>query len=132
MYSVLYSKIEKGPRGQFGPAPPDPAQREIKWGTLPDGLVVVDKPETLDATLVGMFIRMRWPAPHSPGCWASSRAEVTVATPRIFLKFNYHCTWSDGWTNEKLQLENYGGSLTADYGSWVLLEKAADVREEPV
>ena len=32
-----------------------------------------------------------------------------------------------------LQLENYGGSLTADSGSWVLLEKAADVRrEEPV
>ena len=25
-----------------------------------------------------------------------------------------------------LQLENYGGSLTADSGSWVLLEKAAD------
>ena len=39
------------------------------------------------------------------------------------------CWWA-GFSLEMLCLEKYGGGPTADYGSWVLLEKAANVQTE--
>ena len=44
--------------------------------------------------------------------------------------FNYRCSWSDGWSNQMLRLDEYGGGDEAEYNSWVILEKAAAVREE--
>ena len=53
-----------------------------------------------------------------------------AATPRLFKSFNYRCSWSDGWSNQMLRLDEYGGGDEAEYNSWVILEKAAAVREE--
>ena len=41
-----------------------PEGREIRWGILPEGLHVADKPVVLDASLIGQLIYMRWNAPH--------------------------------------------------------------------
>ena len=35
-----------------------------------------------------------------------------------------------GWSNQMLRLDEYGGGDEAEYNSWVILEKAAPVREE--
>ena len=50
--------------------------------------------------------------------------------PRLFKSFNYRCSWSDGWSNQMLRLDEYGGGDEAEYNSWVIIEKAAAVREE--
>ena len=39
-------------------------QREIKWGLLPEGLTVAPKPASLDDSLKGKLIYMRWASPH--------------------------------------------------------------------
>ena len=57
-------------------------------------------------------------------------SKITPATPRLFKSFNYRCSWSDGWSNQMLRLDEYGGGDEAEYNSWVILEKAAAVREE--
>ena len=43
-----------------------------------------------------------------------------------------HLTWTDGWENHMLTLDKYDSGPDAPYESWVLLEKAAPVREEGV
>ena len=90
---------------------------------------MADKPEKLDDALVGLFLFMRWPAPHG---WQVGKitSKITSATPRLFKSFNYRCTWSDGWSNQMLSLDECGGGAEAKYNSWVILEKAAAVREE--
>ena len=100
-----------------------------KWSALPEGLVVADKPEKLDDALVGLLLFMRWPTPHG---WQVGKitSKITPATPRLFKSFNYRCSWSDGWSNQMLRLDEYGGGDEAEYNSWVILEKAAAVREE--
>ena len=60
----------------------------------------------------------------------SPNSKITSATPRLFKSFNYRCSWSDGWSNQMLRLDEYGGGDEAEYNSWVILEKAAAVREE--
>ena len=104
-------------------------RREVKWSALPEGLVVADKPEKLDDALVGLLLFMRWPTPHG---WQVGKitSKITPATPRLFKSFNYRCSWSDGWSNQMLRLDEYGGGDEAEYNSWVILEKAAPVREE--
>ena len=101
----------------------------MKWSALPEGLVVADKPEQLDDALVGLLLFMRWPAPHG---WQVGKItnKITTSTPCIYRNFNYRCTWSYGWTNLKLSLDEYCGGAEAAYNSWVILEKAAPVREE--
>ena len=101
----------------------DPSAREVKWG-LPEGLTVAEKPTKLDDALLGMVILMRWAAPHG---WAVGKIsnQITASTPRLFKNFNYRCTWTDGWTNTLLKLDEYKGGASAPYGSWVLLEKAS-------
>ena len=96
-------------------------RREIKWG-LPEGLKVADKPTLLDASLVGLLVFMRWPAPHG---WLVGvvTEKFTNATPRLFAKFNYRIKWFDGWQNHNLLLDNYLHGPDAPYNSWVLLEK---------
>ena len=106
----------------------DPSQREVKWG-LPEGLKVAKKPTKLDDALLGMLILMRWAAPHG---WAVGKitTQITEATPRVFKNFNFRCTWTDGWTNTMLKLDEYEGGPTAPYGSWVIhphnVTKASD------
>ena len=41
-------------------------------------------------------------------------------------------SWTDGWTNNLLKLDQYEGGPTAPYGSWVILTKASgsDMEEE--
>ena len=67
---------------------------------------------------------MRWAAPHG---WAVGKisTQITASTPRLFKNFNFRCTWTDGWTNLLLKLDEYNGGPAAPYGSWVLLEKAS-------
>ena len=93
------------------------------------GPVVADKPEKLDDALVGLLLFMRWPTPHG---WQVGKitSKITPATPRLFKSFNYRCSWSDGLSNLMLRLDEYGGGDEAEYNSWVILEKAAPVREE--
>ena len=55
---------------------------------------------------------------------------VGAQNPRGTPCFNYRCSWSDGWSNQMLRLDEYGGGDEAEYNSWVILEKAAAVREE--
>ena len=90
---------------------------------------MADKPEKLDDALVGLLLFMRWPTPHG---WQVGKitSKITPATPRLFKSFNYRCSWSDGWSNQMLRLDEYGGGDEAEYNSWVILEKAAAVREE--
>ena len=59
------------------------------------GPVVADKPEKLDDALVGLLLFMRWPTPHG---WQVGKitSKITPATPRLFKRFNYRCSWSDG------------------------------------
>jgi len=91
---------------------------------LPEGLKVAEKPTKLDDALLGMIILMRWAAPHG---WAVGKisTQITASTPRLFKNFNFRCTWTDGWTNLLLKLDEYNGGPAAPYGSWVLLEKAS-------
>ena len=73
------------------------------------------------------------PAAASAGSTRSSpriTSKITPATPRLFKSFNYRCSWSDGWSNQMLRLDEYGCGDEAEYNSWVILEKAAAVREE--
>ena len=81
-------------------------------------------PAELDASLVGMFIYMRWATPHG---WLLGKItdKFDKSTPRLFKKFNYRIKWFDGWENHKLILENYNSGPTAPYNSWVLLRKSA-------
>ena len=83
---------------------------------LPEGLTVVEKPMKLDDALLGMVILMRWAAPHG---WAVGKIsnQITASTPRLFKNFNYRCTWTDGWTNTLLKLDEYKGGASAPYGS---------------
>ena len=83
-----------------------------------------EKPTKLDDALLGMIILMRWAAPHG---WAVGKisTQITASTPRLFKNFNFRCTWTDGWTNLLLKLDEYNGGPAAPYGSWVLLEKAS-------
>ena len=69
---------------------------------------------TLAAPFVVIF--MRWAAPHG---WAVGKItnQITAATPRLFKNFNFRCTWTDGWTNNMLKLDEYQGGPTAIYGS---------------
>jgi len=114
---------EEGEEDEEG-AEEDPSQREVKWG-LPEGLKVAKKPTKLDDALLGMLILMRWAAPHG---WAVGKitTQITEATPRLFKNFNCRCTWTDGWTNTMLKLDDYEGGPTAPYGAWVILTKASD------
>ena len=127
------TNVEEGDEGEEGEegmaAEEELRRREVKWSALPEDLVVADKPEKLDDALVGLFLFMRWPAPHG---WQVGKitSKITSATPRLFKSFNYRCTWSDGWSNQMLSLDEYGGGAEAKYNSWVILEKAAAVREE--
>ena len=110
---------EEGEEGEEGAeTEEDPSQREVKWG-LPEGLKVAKKPTKLDDALLGMIILMRWAAPHG---WAVGKitTQITEATPRVFKNFNFRCTWTDGWTNTMLKLDEYEGGPTAPYGSWVI------------
>ena len=104
----------------------------MKWSALPESLVVADTPEKLDEALVGLMLFMRWPAPPAPYGWQLGKitSKITSETPRLYKNFNYRCTWSDGWTNLKLSLDEYCGGGEAAYNSWIILEKAAPVREE--
>ena len=106
----------------------DPTLREVKWG-LPEGLKVLEKPTKLDDALLGMIIFMRWAAPHG---WAVGKItnQITAATPRLFKNFNFRCTWTDGWTNNMLKLDEYQGGPTAPYGSWVILTKTSEADME--
>lgn len=99
-------------------------QREIKWGLLPEGLTVAPKPASLDDSLKGKLIYMRWASPHG---WllGTISEKFTSASPRLFAKFNYRIKWFDGWENHKLLLENYDSGPSAPYHSWVLLDKVA-------
>ena len=94
-------------------------RREVKWSALPEGLVVADKPEKLDDALVGLLLFMRWPTPHG---WQVGKitSKITSATPCLFKSFNYRCSWSDGWSNQMLRLDEYGGGDEAEYNSWVM------------
>jgi len=99
------------------------ALREVKW-SLPEGLVVAEKPATLDDSLVGAIIFMRW---VKYGWLVGKISEkFTTATPRLFNKFNYRIKWFDGWENHMLILDNYSSGLSAPYKSWCLLEKVAE------
>ena len=92
-------------------------RREVKWSALPEGLVVADKPEKLDDALVGLLLFMRWPTPHG---WQVGKitSKITPATPRLFKSFNYRCSWSDGWSNQMLRLDEYGATrLSTPRGS---------------
>ena len=62
--------------------------REIKWGILPEGLQVSNKPANLDASLIGRLIYMRWHVPHG---WLLStiKEKFDQSTPRLFKKFNF-------------------------------------------
>ena len=84
---------------------------------------MADKPEKLDDALVGLLLFMRWPILH--GSWQVGKitSKITPATPRLFKSFNYRCSWSDGWSNQMLRLDEYGGGDEAEYNSWVILEK---------
>ena len=105
------------------------ARREVKWGTLPEGLLVSSKPGALNDALKGRLIYMRWPTPHG---WllGTVTERITQATPRLYAKFNYRIKWFDGWENHKLILDNYNSGPSAAYHSWVLLEKVSDVELE--
>ena len=83
------------------------------------------KPTRLDDVLIGMIILMRWAAPHG---WAVGRitTRITEATPRLFKNYNFRCTWTDGWTNNMLKLDEYEGGPSAPYGSRVILTKASE------
>ena len=35
--------------------------------------------------------------------------QITEATLRLFKNFNFRCTWTDGWTNTMLKLDEYEG-----------------------
>ena len=106
-----------------------PEGREVKWGLLPEGLKVADKPATLDASLLDRLIYMRWDAPYG---WllGTIKVKFDASTPRLFKKFNYRVKWFDGWENHKLDLDNYGSGPQAPYNSWVLLEKVADAVDD--
>ena len=95
----------------------------MKW-SLPEGLVIAEKPATLDDSLVGAIIFMRW---VKYGWLVGKISEkFTTATPRLFSKFNYRIKWFDGWENHMLILDNYSSGLSAPYKSWCLLEKVAE------
>ena len=49
---------------------------------------MADKPEKLDDALVGLFLFMRWPAPHG---WQVGKitSKITSATSRLFKSFDY-------------------------------------------
>ena len=81
-----------------------------------EGLKVADKPTLLDASLVGLLVFMRWPAPHG---WLVGvvTEKFTNATPRLFAKFNYRIKWFDGWQNHNLLLDNYLHGPDAPYNS---------------
>ena len=98
-------------------------RREVKW-SLPEGLLVAEKPAKLDDSLVGKIIFMRW-GDHG---WLVGKIseKFTTATPRLFSKFNYRIKWFDGWENHMLILDNYNSGLSAPYKSWCLLEKEAE------
>ena len=79
-------------------------------------------------------LRSEWHRPHR---WAEMGARLAGRQDhqqdpagRLFKSFNYRCSWSDGWSNQMLRLDEYGGGDEAEYNSWVILEKAAPVREE--
>ena len=87
----------------------------------------------LTGTVQGMLIFMRWAAPHG-GAWrlGKTASQITNSTPRLYKNFNYRTSWTDGWENHMLTLNKYDSGPDAPYESWVLLEKAAPVREEGV
>ena len=105
-------RTEEGEEGEA--AGEELCRREVKWSALPEGLVVADKPEQLDDALVGLLLFMRWPAPHG---WQVGKItnKITTSTPCLYRNFNYRCTWSDGWTNLKLSLDEYCGGAEAAY-----------------
>ena len=86
------------------------------------------KPASLDSSLIGANVFMRWKAPHG---WLVGliTEKFTNATPRLYAKFNYRIKWFDGWDNHKLILDNYVQGPTAPYNSWVLLERASAAEE---
>ena len=66
---------------------------------------------------------VRW---ETPWGWTLGMIteRLTHATPRLFKKFNYRITWSDGAKGPaNLTLDNYSYGTTARYNSWCLLQK---------
>ena len=98
------------------------ARSKFKWGILPDGLRVAEKPAALDGSLIGRLIYMRWNAPHG---WlvGTIKEKFDQSTPRLLKKFNYRVKWFDGWDNHMIILPNYMSGPSAPYNSWVLLER---------
>ena len=83
-------------------------RREVKC-SLPEGLVVAEKPARLDDSLVGALIFMRW---VNYGWLVGKISEkFTTATPRLFNKFNYRIKRFDGWENRMLILDSYGKAV---------------------
>ena len=99
---------------------------EVLWG-LPDGLKVKSKPLVLDAALVGCLVYIRWAS--FGWCVGMIKEKFTIATPRLFAKFNYRVLYigERAWKNHQLTLENYHSGPLAPYTSWCLLEKEAPI-----
>ena len=95
--------------------------REVKW-SVPDGFKVAAEPETLDVSLIGSTVYMRW---ETYG-WQLGRITdvITATTPRLFKKFNFRLVWSDTSRGPaSLRVENYAFGLDARLNSWVILEQ---------
>ena len=98
--------------------------REVKW-SVPDGFKVAAEPETLDVSLIGSTVYMRW---ETYG-WQLGRITdvITAATPRLFKyfkKFNFRLVWSDKSRGPaSLRVENYAFGSDARLNSWVILEQ---------
>ena len=91
--------------------------KEVNW-SVPEGFTVGEEPSTLDSSLIGKQIYMRW-ATYG---WQLGKINggITKDTPRLFAKF----IWADGSKGPaSLKVSNYAFGPEARYDSWVLLER---------
>ena len=130
---------EEGEEGEEGGEGDEGAEEErgvgeVRW-FVPDGFQVAAEPETLDNTLIGSTIYMRW---ETFGWQLGKITDViTEATPRLFKKFNFCLVWArSGQTSLRgqpvfafktmrttMHLVLFGAD--ARLNSWVILEQSA-------
>ena len=96
---------------------------EVKW-SVPPGFELAPEPSTLDKSLIGKHVYMRW---QTYGWQLGKITDViTRSTPRLVKKFNFRVVWSDGSKGPaNLAVSNYGYGADARYDSWVILTASA-------
>ena len=95
----------------------EPIQIAPEQFAIPEGFVLLDRPDELDLSIVGYYILYKWAAGKAtarcpnpdPGGWYLGQLmrRFDLSTPTLYRRYNYDVAYSDGKFPQKLDLDRF-------------------------